>query len=79
MEGRAGPLQPLVVAQPRRSKQRLGHPAIAFVDRIEGKRVVLIDGDQLAELMIQHNVGVTTTETYEVKSLSGDFFDEDEG
>ncbi len=53
--------------------------AITFVDRIEGKRVVLIDGDQLAELMIQHNIGVTTTETYELKALSGDFFDEDEG
>lgn len=53
--------------------------AIGFVDRIEGKRVVLIDGDELAELMIRHNVGVTTTETYELKSLSGDFFDEDEG
>ena len=53
--------------------------AIAFVDRIEGKRVVLIDGDQLADLMIQFNVGVSTSETYEVKTLSGDFFDEDEG
>jgi restriction system protein len=53
--------------------------AIAFVDRIEGKRVVLIDGDQLVELMIQHNVGVSTTEVYELKSLSGDFFDEDAG
>ena len=53
--------------------------AIAFVDRIEGKRVVLIDGEELAELMIRHNVGVTTTETYELKTLSGDFFDDDEG
>jgi restriction system protein len=53
--------------------------AIAFVDRIEGKRVVLIDGEQLAELMIRHNVGVATTETYELKALSGDFFDDDEG
>ena len=53
--------------------------AIAFVDRIEGKRVILIDGDQLADLMIQFNVGVSTSETYEVKTLSGDFFDEDEG
>ena len=52
--------------------------AIAFVDRIEGKRVVLIDGEELAELMIRPNVGVTTTETYELKALSGDFFDEDE-
>ena len=52
--------------------------AIAFVDRSEGKRVILIDGEQLAQLMIQHNVGVTTNKTYEVKVLSGDFFDEDE-
>jgi restriction system protein len=52
--------------------------AIAFVDRIEGKRVILIDGEQLAQLMIQHNVGVTTNKTYEMKVLSGDFFDEDE-
>lgn len=52
--------------------------AIAFVDRIEGKRVVLIDGEQLADLMILHNVGVTTSEVYALKVLSGDFFDEDE-
>jgi restriction system protein len=52
--------------------------AMAFVDRIEGKRVVLIDGEQLAELMIQYNVGVTTAAIYEVKTLSIDFFDEDE-
>ena len=53
--------------------------AIAFVKVIEGKKVVLIDGERLAELMIQHDVGVTTKETYVVKELSGDFFDEDEG
>ena len=53
--------------------------AIGFVKLIEGKKVVLIDGERLAELMIQHNVGVTTKETYVVKELSGDFFDEDEG
>ena len=32
--------------------------ALDFVDRIEGKKVVLIDGPQLANLMIEHNVGV---------------------
>lgn len=52
--------------------------AINFVDRIEGKKVVLIDGSQLAELMIEHNVGVVTTSVYEVKALSGDFFEVDE-
>jgi restriction endonuclease Mrr len=33
------------------------------VDRIEGKKVVLIDGDKLAELMIEHGLGVVTTKT----------------
>ncbi len=50
-----------------------------FVNRIEGKKVVLIDGERLAELMIEHNVGVTKTKTYELKELSNDFFDEDGG
>lgn len=49
-----------------------------FVDRIEGKKVVLIDGDQLAGLMIEHGLGVVTTKTYELKEVSNDFFDESE-
>jgi restriction system protein len=53
--------------------------ALDFVDRIEGKKVVLIDGDRLAELMIEHGLGVTTTKTYELKEVSNDFFDESEG
>lgn len=53
--------------------------ATTFVDRIEAKKVVLIDGAQLAELMISYDVGVTTTETYELKEVSNDFFDEDDG
>ena len=50
-----------------------------FVDRIEGKKVVLIDGAKLTELMLEHNVGVNTTKLYELKEVSNDFFDEDEG
>ena len=53
--------------------------ALDFVDRIEGKKVVLIDGDRLAELMIEHGLGVVTTKTYELKEVSNDFFDESEG
>jgi restriction system protein len=53
--------------------------AVDFVDRIEGKKVVLIDGPQLADLMIDHNVGVLPTKSYELKEVSNDFFDEDEG
>jgi restriction system protein len=50
-----------------------------YVERIEGKKVVLIDGEQLAELMLEHGVGVATTQVYELKEVSNDFFDEDEG
>ena len=50
-----------------------------FVNRIEGKKVVLIGGKRLAELMIEQNLGVIKTKTYELKEVSNDFFDEDEG
>ena len=50
-----------------------------YVERIEGKKVVLINGDQLADFMIDHGLGVTTTKTYEIREVSNDFFDESEG
>jgi restriction system protein len=53
--------------------------ALDYVERIEGKKVVLIDGERLANLMIEHGVGVTTAQVYELKEISNDFFDEDEG
>lgn len=37
-------------------------------------RVVLIDGEQLAALMIDYNVGVSDRETYAVKRLDNDYF-----
>ena len=40
-------------------------------------RVVLIDGERLAELMIDHNVGVSPRERYEVKRIDGDYFGEE--
>lgn len=39
-------------------------------------RVVLIDGETLARLMIEHNVGVTVKAVYELKSVDRDFFEE---
>jgi restriction system protein len=50
-----------------------------FLKRIEGKQVALIDGATLVELMIQYNIGVKLTKLYELKEVSNDFFDEDEG
>jgi len=40
-------------------------------------RIVLIDGKELARLMISHGVGVSTAETYEVKKIDIDYFNEE--
>jgi len=41
-------------------------------------RVILVDGERLAELMIDHNVGVSDRETYAVKRVDSDYFGEGE-
>lgn len=40
-------------------------------------KIILIDGEILTRLMIEHNVGVSTTETYEVKKVDSDYFIEE--
>ena len=47
-----------------------------YVSHID-PRVVLIDGAQLAEYMIEHNLGVSVKSTYEVKRIDTDFFTEE--
>jgi len=51
--------------------------AVEFVAQIEPK-VILIDGQRLAQLMIENNVGVTVKDTYEIKRIDYDYFDENE-
>jgi restriction system protein len=38
---------------------------------------VLVDGEELAALMIDHNVGVGDRETYAVKRVDSDYFAEE--
>ena len=47
-----------------------------FAER-SSKRIILIDGKQLAQLMIDHNVGVSIEKTYEIKRVDSDYFAED--
>lgn len=47
-----------------------------FAAGLESK-IVLIDGDQLAQLMIENNVGVSAEASYEVKKMDTDYFEED--
>jgi restriction system protein len=39
------------------------------------KRIVLVDGDQLARLMIRHNVGCRVEETLHIKKIDEEFFE----
>jgi restriction system protein len=41
----------------------------------KGQKVVLIDGIRLAELMIEHDVGVSKIETYALKRVDSDYFE----
>ncbi len=38
--------------------------------------IVLIDGEQLAQLMIKHNLGVAVKQTYQLQTLDTDYFNE---
>lgn len=46
-----------------------------FVASIE-PRIVLIDGEQLAELMIEYDLGVSVKRTYQIKKLDLDYYEE---
>ncbi len=48
---------------------------ISAIDSRDSK-VVLIDGNQLAQLMINHNVGVSVEKIYEIKRVDSDYFAE---
>lgn len=46
-----------------------------FIPRNETK-IVLIDGEQLSNLMIDHNLGVTVQTIYELKKMDSDYFED---
>ncbi|MFT8737104.1 MAG: restriction endonuclease [Zymomonas mobilis] len=48
-------------------------PALEYVEHLP-QRVILINGEMLADLMIEHNVGVRTSRTIEIKRVDQDFF-----
>jgi restriction system protein len=49
--------------------------AIDFASRVDNK-IILIDGDNFVQYMIDHNVGVTSFVNYEVKKIDLDYFTE---
>ena len=58
------------------STSTFSQEAYRYVGRIE-KKIVLIDGEQLAQLMIDYNVGVAEEQTYTIKKVDLDYFGEE--
>lgn len=48
--------------------------AVEYANTVQQK-IVLVDGDRLAQLMIEHDVGVATQDTYRVKKIDSDYFE----
>jgi len=43
--------------------------------KVIASKIILIDGEQLASLMVDHNVGVTPVGVYELKRIDSDYFE----
>lgn len=54
---------------------RFTEDARGYVAQI-GSKIVLVDGEQLTQLMIESDVGVSTISLYPVKKIDSDYFDE---
>jgi restriction system protein len=48
--------------------------AVTYADTVT-PRVILVDGPALAQLMIDHGVGVSVTRTFEIKRIDQDYFE----
>ncbi|MDG5473291.1 restriction endonuclease [Jeotgalibacillus sp. ET6] len=45
-----------------------------YAERLESKKIILIDGIELSKLMISYNVGVDINQTFIVKAIDFDYF-----
>lgn len=57
---------------------KFSREAREYVENINTKKIILIDGMQLAQYMIDFNVGVSTEIVYEVKRIDSDYFIEED-
>ena len=50
--------------------------AAGYVGTIADK-IILIDGEMLSQLMIDHDIGVTQVASYDIKRIDSDYFSEE--
>ena len=51
--------------------------AVECAERCVHAKVVLIDGERLVQMMMDHDLGVYTRKTFRVKEIDSDYFDGD--
>ena len=47
-----------------------------FMETVVKKAIIFINGSQLAQYLIDHDVGVSIEKTYEIKRVDSDYFTE---
>lgn len=50
--------------------------AMEYASIIQSK-IILVDGNELVKLMVDHNIGVSPIRSYELKRIDSDYFDDD--
>jgi restriction system protein len=50
------------------------NPAEECVNKIKDKRIILVDGRRMTELMLKHNIGTSTKQTFMIQRMDEDFF-----
>jgi restriction system protein len=49
-------------------------PAQEYVRTLTDRRIVLVDGQKMSELMLKHGIGVSTKQTFVIQRMDEDFF-----
>lgn len=69
MAGQAGANKGIFITASSFSKE-----AVEFVKKNMNFKVILIDGEQFAQYMLEYDLGVSTERTFKVKRIDSDFF-----
>ena len=57
---------------------RFSEPARRYVRTVLQQKIVLLDGEEFAELLVRHGVGARTERTVELKTLDAGYFEDEE-
>jgi len=49
-------------------------PAQEYVKTLTDRRIILVDGQRMSELMLKHGIGVSTKQTFLIQRMDEDFF-----